>query len=54
MELELQNDALIEWGRQRGTDARYVVSLCDGAFVLAEAGLLDGREATTFPSDRSC
>jgi transcriptional regulator GlxA family with amidase domain len=27
------------------------VSLCDGAFGLAAAGLLDGLESTTFPGD---
>jgi transcriptional regulator GlxA family with amidase domain len=34
-----------------GNDASWVVSLCDGAFVLAAAGLLDGRAVTTFPGD---
>jgi transcriptional regulator GlxA family with amidase domain len=29
-----------------------VISLCDGAFVLAAAGQLDGRACTTFPGDQ--
>ena len=51
MDSDLQDRRLIEWVRARGRAARYVVSLCDGAFVLAEAGLLDGRRCTTFPGD---
>ena len=31
--------------------AQYITSHCDGAFVLAKAGLLDNAVATTFPSD---
>ena len=51
MDKDLQNRALIDWVRQVGGRARHVVSLCDGAFVLAQAGLLDGVPATTFPDD---
>ncbi|HKI03073.1 MAG TPA: DJ-1/PfpI family protein [Thermoanaerobaculia bacterium] len=51
MDKDLQNQALIDWVRQVGGGARHVVSLCDGAFVLAQAGLLDGVPATTFPDD---
>ncbi len=46
-----QNQQLIAWVRDTGQSARYVMSLCWGAFILAEAGLLDGGAVTTFPSD---
>lgn len=51
MDKDLQNQALINWVRQTAGRARHVVSLCDAAFVLAKAGLLDGVPATTFPED---
>jgi len=51
MDVDLQNRALIDWVRKTGAAARHVISLCDGAFVLAQAGLLDGAAATTFPDD---
>jgi putative intracellular protease/amidase len=51
MDRDLKDTALINWVRQVGGRARHVVSLCDGAFVLAQAGILDGVPATTFPDD---
>jgi transcriptional regulator GlxA family with amidase domain len=38
---------LIRWLARTAPRARRMVGLCTGSFVLAEAGLLDGREATT-------
>lgn len=32
-------------------EAQYVTSHCDGAFVLAQAGLLNNVASTTFPGD---
>jgi transcriptional regulator GlxA family with amidase domain len=51
MDADLANAALIDWVRKTGGQARNVISLCDGAFVLAKAGLLQGIPATTFPDD---
>lgn len=48
---DLRDRRMIDWVRKTAGEARFVLSLCDGAFVLAEAGLLDGRSATTFPGD---
>lgn len=38
---------LIDWVRNRAIHARRMASVCSGAFLLAEAGLLDGRRAVT-------
>ena len=52
MDSDLENEALISWVRKTGEKALFVMSLCDGAFVLAKAGLLDGLAVTTFPGDQ--
>lgn len=48
---DLEDRAMIDWVRRAGREARHVLSLCWGAFVLAEAGLLDDVACTTFPAD---
>ncbi len=51
MDTDLENRTLMEFVSTAGKNAMYIMSLCDGAFVLASAGLLDGFESTTFPGD---
>ena len=48
VEPQLENPAVIRWLRERAQGAELVLSVCNGAFFLAKAGLLDGLEATTF------
>src|SRR4051794_22250116 len=38
---------LVAWLRRHGPRAKRLMSVCTGAFLLAEAGLLAGRRATT-------
>jgi transcriptional regulator GlxA family with amidase domain len=51
LDSDLENEALISFVKEVGSKAEYITSHCDGAFVLAKAGLLDGLKSTTFPSD---
>lgn len=43
----LQQEELLDWLRQQSRRDAVIASACSGAFLLAEAGLLDGCPATT-------
>ncbi|HYP52603.1 MAG TPA: DJ-1/PfpI family protein [Pyrinomonadaceae bacterium] len=43
----LDNPNVIKWVRDKANRAEMVLSVCNGAFILAKTGLLDGLEATT-------
>jgi transcriptional regulator GlxA family with amidase domain len=42
-----QNDACVSWLRKSFQRGAQISSLCTGAFILGEAGILDGKQATT-------
>ena len=39
---------VLAWVRKTSSQAKHVLSICTGALILADAGLLDGLPATTF------
>ena len=43
----MEDDATIAFVRAQGANAKYVTSVCTGAFILGAAGLLRGKRATT-------
>jgi len=43
----LESDYIIEWLAEEGPKTELLMSVCTGSLLLAEAGLLDGKQATT-------
>jgi transcriptional regulator GlxA family with amidase domain len=44
---EMDNTTLLMWVKARAAKAELVLSVCSGALILAKAGLLENKEATT-------
>jgi cyclohexyl-isocyanide hydratase len=44
----LADDELVAFVKDQGSTARYVLSVCVGAYIAAKAGLLDGKLVTTY------
>ena len=51
LDTDLEDSVMINFVAKTSKTAKFVTSHCDGAFVLAKAGILDGVESTTFPGD---
>lgn len=50
---ELIKPQVINWIKQTADSAKHVASVCTGAFLLAQADLLDGLTATTHWEDQA-
>ncbi|EJL20296.1 DJ-1/PfpI family protein [Brevibacillus sp. BC25] len=46
-EREVHNEQVIKWIREQMQQVELMTSVCTGAFLLAKAGLLSGKKATT-------
>ena len=51
LDTDLENEIMLNFLRNVNETAMFITSHCDGAFVLAKAGLLNKVVSTTFPSD---
>jgi len=51
LDSDLEDEAMLNFVKKVDANAQFITSHCDGAFVLAKAGLLEGTVSTTFPSD---
>jgi transcriptional regulator GlxA family with amidase domain len=43
----LNNEDVLKWIRSRAADSSKITSVCTGSLLLAKAGLLEGKRATT-------
>jgi putative intracellular protease/amidase len=46
--VDVSDARIVDWVKRRSAQSEIVLSVCNGAFWLARAGLLDGLTATTF------
>ena len=51
LDSDLQDTTMLNFVKKVDEKALFMTSHCDGAFVLAKAGLLDKVASTTFPAD---
>jgi transcriptional regulator GlxA family with amidase domain len=51
LDADPKNKAAMVWIKKTAAHAKFITSHCEGAFLLAEAGLLAGKNATTFQND---
>jgi len=51
LDSDLEDEKMIAFVQRVDKEAEFITSHCDGAFVLAKAGILKDKVSTTFPSD---
>ncbi|MBU3025419.1 DJ-1/PfpI family protein [Zobellia galactanivorans] len=51
LDMDLKDTVMLDFVQKTDRSALFMTSHCDGAFVLAKAGVLKGKTSTTFPSD---
>ena len=51
LDTDLEDDIMLNFVKKVDKNALFMTSHCDGAFILAKAGLLNKVASTTFPSD---
>ena len=51
LDADRKNVRVIDWIQKAAREAKFITSHCQGAFLLGKAGLLDNKNATTFPTN---